>query len=290
MSRRIDLYHRAQRLVNEGYRNDDMALLLIRLRDKATVIESVVELGNFVAHSDRRTKGTIAHEARMFFKSVRLHLKFRNANNKSTMIDENDAIEIANYNFNRLSDGELIAATGRGKRAWHGPLNSAIEKIQLKKRDTSAEKLHEEERALMIFLLDTIVVQPKFNENRVWTDFCYALKKNRLIGEKQIDFLDKIKNGFFLFIVASMHGTLISLEKGWDAYLSACAKDGLICVDVFAEVPGDVKPLYFSYFPFQTSLPQQEFSAGNVFALPRNELWKKTIEVRNDIKLALVGG
>lgn len=64
---------KVQRLLSEDFRPSDLADLFLFTRDHCDGRESVVDIGDFVAHHDERDRGIITRSTREWFAVARYH-------------------------------------------------------------------------------------------------------------------------------------------------------------------------------------------------------------------------
>lgn len=290
LTRLSELYYRAQRLLHCQFRQDDLYVLVLGLRERNFGKQTVRELGDFVAHNAIRTRGPIAHEVRIFYKSMRLQISL----NFNVIVDENrfpqDIREILDYNLSRIDKLILKNGTGLGRIAAQLHLNKFIKDL----RQNSAgewkicRKMTNEEIHLVHFLLDTIVVQPYFTEELLWNEFCAVIVKNQLIEERQVHQMEKIKPLFAIFVLSILHGSKFEIEKGWSAYLYIDQENGDLCVKSISRIFRNKDPLYFIYTPLRTSLSVEKWYDGALSSSP-SENWKRIIEVSAGMRLVTMG-
>ncbi|TGR17824.1 hypothetical protein EN845_29115 [Mesorhizobium sp. M8A.F.Ca.ET.202.01.1.1] len=238
---------RVERLLAEGFRHDDITKLLLWLRERSYGVSSIREIGDFVAHSDTKTKGAVTQELRDFFRYLELRMNSTNLNEqgkKPAFLQiklENlppDFPSIVMERFRKLDSSEINRTTGLNRKAAELALKAVLQKFSTGPNGelslTSART--KDEAAILTTSLNSMMPTPTLTQAALWRDFCFVLKKNNLLEDREQKLLKPVERGLVLFSIATMHGTEMTLVSGRVAKLSAgIRKNGNLCVAAAGE-------------------------------------------------------
>ncbi|WP_156937955.1 hypothetical protein [Mesorhizobium sp. LNHC221B00] len=239
MARNDEMRKRVERLLAEGFRDDDITKLLLWLRERSYGVSSVREIGDFVAHSDTKTKGVVTQDLRDFFRYLELRTSRPNEKGKKPAFLQielkdlpPDFREIVMARFNQLDSSE-IKPTGLKRKTAKAAIESALKKFSVGANGTLnlQTKMTKEEDLILSCALNSFFPKTALSQSALWRDFCFVLKKNNLLRDGEEKQLKPVERGLVLFSLVAMHGTEITLASGPVAKLKVMKRpDGKLCV------------------------------------------------------------
>ncbi|TIU47181.1 MAG: hypothetical protein E5W19_23255 [Mesorhizobium sp.] len=251
-----ELKVRVERLLSGRFKPDDLTTLFLALRDRADGREAVIEVGDFVAHRDRRNKGIITRTVRDFFLIIRF--MFGPEREQAGIDNLPGNIEgILQASFRRVENKTVRLHTGMSRVAAAKVLKGLIERIRTHQNGRHYLWLPTPgELSLLNCLTSTMRAMPAFNEDGLFDEFAASLAANKLISPRDIRLLASLKGTIALFALTHMHQSIIDLGDGTEARLNASAlgdAQGHIVVFASAELNADNKNLTVAHPIFVTS-------------------------------------
>jgi len=131
MSRQPELRARVLRLLAREFRVEDLTRLLLWLRGHSYGAASIIEIGDFVAHADKRVKGIVTDELLACFKYMTFRIRYLKTpfDPSDLPSDFPDAVRLG---FNRLGAAAIKYHTGISGKKAHLALESALSKLGTK--------------------------------------------------------------------------------------------------------------------------------------------------------------
>lgn len=218
-----DLRIRVERLIRGDVRNEDISRLLLDLRDLSGGRDTVREMGDFEAHRRERNKGVVTATVSDFFTQFQFHLSYTLAD-RPVIIDDlpSDIATVLRVTFSKLNDDILKERTGLERAVVKKRLDSLCERIA-KGSDGRffIEARTQEDAELLKCLTGYLIVQPAFDEARLFDEFVDTLISNNLLKNGERSSLASTKSVLALYAVACMHRCVIVLKDGKQAKLEA---------------------------------------------------------------------
>jgi hypothetical protein len=281
---------RVERLLRDDFRPEDLTALFLALRFRSFGRETVIEIGDFVAHADERNKGAVTQVARDFFTVARLSLLYI-----GRTLDPNDLPasipSVLEATFRQLDDSILVSDTGLTRETAKKKLALIVRKMKPNAAGRIAvwAELDETERSIVL-CLTRLVVKPAFDDNRLFREFSGALLKNDLLAESEMAQFSRFKPAVSLFAMSVMHQCRIDLGDGTTALLQACSDDTLNVVAT-AEAESPRKKLNAAATMFTTALRGAEYCDPELLkeTSPSRPCWHHPIELTTGKKLAKIG-
>jgi hypothetical protein len=184
---------------------NDVETVFNKLRPYSNKFPRILEVGHFLAHSDKRDRGLIVEH----LKAMQIALTFQTEHiksNKSLDLTDKFPLYVKQHMDNQialLSDKELKTATTLSK-------TEAAKRIkQLFGLDESAQKawlqrgVKPEEEKLLHYLLWTFIVRPLFTQDEIVNDLIHALKFNKVSFDEVV--IRSLSNEITLCILALIH-------------------------------------------------------------------------------------
>jgi hypothetical protein len=222
---------RVDRLLSDDFRVEDLSTLFLAMR-RCAGRETVMEIGDFVAHRDERTRGLTTRVTRDFFLFLRgyVNLPIDISNLPAKFAEMIDAA------FRRIDDARLRTDTGLKRTAAERKVAAVIRKVSTDSAGRSfIDGPSSAELTLINGLMRHFFIKPAFNDDDLFEDFCASLISNDLLEPKQREEFARIKPVIALYAIACMHECIIDLGDGTKAALSASINCGSGTMGVYAE-------------------------------------------------------
>ncbi|MBS0246828.1 MAG: hypothetical protein JSR61_09420 [Proteobacteria bacterium] len=255
----VKLRAKVQRLIGGDFRLGDLSDLFLFARDHCDGRESVIEIGDFVAHHAERDKGVLTRGMRDWFTTIQFHTPFI-----GKIFDPNrmpkvtrDYLKIA---VNRL-DGKTIQDKAGLRKATAYQMSQDIADRLIKNQDETwaLPPLNSREASLFELLRRALVVLPPFTDKRLVEDFIATLKSNALITKEELlthrTFLEQIVK---LFAVSLMHNCVIKIPSASTTKLKAGiesnATDKISVTGIVKGAASDLPLIGFGFNIFEAHL------------------------------------
>lgn len=267
-----ELRLRVERVLNGTGQAVDLATLFLSQRDKKCR-PSVVEIGDFIAHRDKRERGTIFKQTKAAIMSARAyqarHSKSINwpelvAISTQTSLDAHDEITMKDKMGFGLSNASSML--GRCKSKMFGKL----------------KKLNDKEKKLVQYLLEP---PPKMviTSVRLINEFSESLIEGKLMSVDELEYMILNKDLISIFAVSQIHGTKIVLDDGYESNLYAFYNRKSIVIAC------EIKCInkYFQPFTIMNAICRFEIDDTECLSndLRREGQWFKTVEIDNNRQL-----
>jgi hypothetical protein len=219
---------KVQRLLGSDFRSGDLSDLFLFARDHCDGRQTVVDIGDFVAHHSERDRGIITNSTRDFFTVVRYHMSTFMPNGLRRPFD-GARMPPATKNYFKIAANRIEAKTIREKTRLHR--KEAHERLNnianlLTKNDDETWILPRDLTGIDMKLLECIssylVLKPAFDSERLIEDFLATLKSNGLITREELR-SNRARLGEIvqLFAVALMHNCVVQIDDGTTTQLRA---------------------------------------------------------------------
>ncbi|WP_278069535.1 hypothetical protein [Brevundimonas sanguinis] len=276
-----DLRVRVRRLLEGGRRIEDLDRLYLGLRGRAQGCPAVQEIGDFIAHRDRREKGMITQIGRDVFTSIDVwSMTLRKLD-----VGRDDFIRAAEANLRLASDEVIRAGVGSSRQMAAARLKKAIAKLR------SDQALSESEWTVFSYFGNRFIWRPAFSARQLNDELATVLVRNGLMSKEDSAQLVPASAFLSLHAVAAMHGSSILLDNGAHARLFA----GFANKDRWIEVKVDVvfhelgKPSMAPICLFLTNLRAEIYCAPELLVASNPVLvdhWAMPLEIAADGRLA----
>jgi hypothetical protein len=256
----------------------------------------VRELGDFVAHVDKRTKGITTKVLRDYFTFMRFsgpHIqRGTNASNLPAIFPK-----ALKANFKQFKDSDMKTATGLNRRDAEKMLHEIINRLVPNSvGGWTLKSANEIERKLINTIVSVMFVQPAFTEDSLYNEFSEVLAKNHIVTAAETGKLSRLKAPLSLFAISVMHRCRIDLGDGTEALLRAFVPEtGLLRVLAMAEIQlknkqDDDVPVPIMRDLMTTSLKGEDYCSAELLeflkVVPNN--WDFSIEMDNNKRLILL--
>jgi len=248
--------------------------LFLGQRDRAWNKSCFREIGDFIAHRDKREKGLVTQVGRDVFTSLEVwSLGLRG---RTPSLD--DIERAARANLRLASDEQLKTGCGCRRPAARTRLERALDKIKQQAAVTDPEA------RVLEFLGNRFIWKPAFTANQLFDEFCYVLIQNGIVRDAERPQLEGAREFLILHALAVMHGSAIVLESGQKAALYAGFANRQRRLEVKVQIAfHDLKvPVLAPICLFYTELDPQTHCAPNLLELSEPVLvdhWNTPIEI-----------
>lgn len=219
---------RVERLLGGDFRPEDITRLFLGLRARSFGRETVVELGDFVAHSDERYKGVTTRAARDWFLSWQFAMPYIQGFHHDLQNLPLFFPEAMQGIFRQLSDEEIRNDTGLKRKFAYRALESGLAALTKSSKGGLAipKTLNHDEQAILACVMRYIVVKPAFDDTKLFEELTGALVKNGLLKESEKGQFSLLKHAIALFAMAIMHLCKIRIDATNEALLQASPDTG----------------------------------------------------------------
>ncbi|EPN6726300.1 hypothetical protein GEV41_10970 [Pseudomonas putida] len=203
-----------QKIQTGDFDDDDIQLLLIRLRPYAGEYKIFREAADFVAHGDVRNKGLVNEALDAFGLSFRYYVDYVHPN-RTLYLDDNFPAYIKVLilrSINRYEEDELLEKTGFSRFALITKVNNHIKKSGHGQCVFDSKKAGVKVFKAFAFILQTIKVAPVFSVDDLLRDVLGVLDSNGI--ECNRDLMLSFKERFALCFALMLHDTDHELTDG----------------------------------------------------------------------------
>lgn len=271
-----DLKRRAQRLVNDDPRVEDLDRLFLGQRGRSHGRTSIREIGDFVAHRDERCKGPVTQVVRDVFASVHTWL-LGMLGERATSEDIRLAAEA---NLRLASDEQIVAGCGLERSFASKNLRKALLKFD------HGQRLSKREATVLEYFGNRFIWKPAITDEVLFQDLRYVLSANGLLSEVDASSLITARTFIGLYVIALMHGCKIVLANGDHAELVAgfANRHGKLEVKAWMTPRSAPKPIVLPLCIFWTDLSPEGVCEAELLNNPT--AWLNPIELTADGTLA----
>lgn len=216
---------RVERLLKGDFNPSYLSELFLALRDYSGGRQTIMEIGNFVAHCGERNIGITTEEARGFFAVIRFFYQRSPGPNPLDIFDlPKNFSDLLGFAFRRTENSRIKTELRLKRSEAERRLNDLRKRIQKDAaQKVSLARPTNEDLALIKCFLGQIVVRPAFDDEKLIEEFTTALHANGLLYKNEFKAFLELKTFVGLFAVSKMHQCIIDLGDGTHAQLSAGA-------------------------------------------------------------------
>jgi hypothetical protein len=206
-----ELKQRARRLVSGSFSATDLDRLYLGLRDNAQQHLSVREIGDFIAHRDKRHQGIATETGRDIFISVNIW----SMGLRSLSPSAADIARAARVNLRLATDEQILAGCGCTRATATTRLHRALTKAE------RGQALKESEHAALSYFGNRFIWRPAFDSDRLTTELGQVLVARQLIEKEDMPQLRAARCKLSLHALAAMHGARIKVDDNTTVELFA---------------------------------------------------------------------
>ena len=247
MARDPEFRSRVLRLLGSDRRPEDVVRLYSGLRERSFGFAAFREVGDFIAHSEDRSKGVVTDELHDFFTMLRFQTQYWEKEFDWSDLPP-DFPRLLKMNFERLSAGHMKQQTGLNRRVAKRHLFSALSNFYKRAdgRTYLQHRLSREEQTIVQFCASRSAARSAFTGEGLFRDFQRVLISNKLLEEQEKRLLDAAKPFVILSAIPFIHQAIITLEDGWTCRLAGGSLEGEIVVNAKAAIGHLTFPNEFS--------------------------------------------
>lgn len=235
--RNVEARIRIERLLRGEIHNDDLTTVFSHLRARSAAYQTVVEIGDLLAHPDQRTRGIVTERVDTYFECLRFHYYLKRRGRLELNNAPPEFPRATKTALAHLDEKRLRRDVGMSRSQASRALKSALAKFERNADGTYSLQSDLDTRELDVirFVSGAAVAVPAFDDARLMRETWLALRQNHLILDSERAAFAKLKPAIVLLAVARMHGTEIVFESGGSASLYAwCSQDADRDLQVFA--------------------------------------------------------
>jgi len=269
---------RVERYIRGDRRVEDLDRIFLGLRDRCYGLTSIREIGDFVAHRDRRDKGPITETVR----NIHLSLDSWLHQGEGRLPDLNKAKRICAANLRTVTDAQLDARLGLRRDVVKSVLAQAIKKMETDR----FEKVTRREQVVFNYLAGAFIWNPAFTDDQVGEDLATVLTKaGALLPQERAGF-DANHAFLALYVTALMHDSAVVMDDGSRFELFAGFDNDQKRIEVKAriELAGWGKRVTAPVCIFWTKLIGTDHCSDDLAAMPGK--WDGAIEIDASGRLA----
>ncbi|MBY3144089.1 hypothetical protein HFO63_00505 [Rhizobium laguerreae] len=247
-----DIRLRVRRILRGERRQDDLDRIFLYLRTRHFGRESIQEIGDFVAHRDRRQKGPVTRTARDVFVSFRNWLR----TTQGLPFTAEDIIRAANANLRIATADQLRSRLDLRPEVVKSVLTQAVRKLERGKKLTTREE------RVFNYLGGAFIWNPAFTDHSIFDDLGEVLRQNGYLEEADEASFETIRHFLSLYVLTIMHGSALLMENGDLAHLQAGFRNKEAKLEVKAHLVSQdfSKPVIVPLCLYWTSLEAQQHS------------------------------
>jgi hypothetical protein len=217
---------RVERLLGGEFRSDDLTRLFLAVRGRCGGRESVQDVGDFVAHHDKRDRGVTTQSVQEWFAIARFvvtHFVFPPS--------PGDNLPAIFPRYLLATHRRMQRSFKADQRAQKPPpiLLGIIDKLDRHPDGTfsiNPTRYSEMERNLIQTLCSAMIVQPAFSGDELYNDFSATLIDHALLRKTEIADFEKLKAAIVLYAVAIMHRSMIEIDRTLAIQINAVGRPG----------------------------------------------------------------
>ena len=277
-----------KRLLSGDVRVDDITRLFLSLRLRSYGSPEVTEAGDFIAHSDTRSKGIATERVRDTFAVMRFVIPNLGKPLDRSRVPESFAAAVR-ANVRTLSSQVVKKDTGMRPRSASLALEFALRQLASNGNGTYRlpRSLPGESEAALRCYSGNLAFKPAFTEKTVASQFAFVLEKNRLIDNSQRAAILALAPQLALVVICNMHLCELVMDDGQLATLrTGIDPDGTVTV-MFVLPALEDKKIHISSGTFQTTMPALQWCDGALLRQPQP--WEMQLEIGAGFKLSLMG-
>lgn len=271
MSKSEQYRQHVEKLIAGDYHPIHLIKLILWLREQPGDSDAIKEIGDFVAHAEKRNKGIATETLRQNFSFVKYRVfEGFDRNNLPDYI-----IPFIWSVFGRREPSMIANETGLPMQNLLALLRSALGKIG---RDPSTGKLHvqkdfdKDETTLMNYLIRLDRLPSIFNSVVLFSQMKEALLSFGLLQEEEIEEFDKVYPSLSLFALEAMHRCSIDLTNGDSASLSiAMDPSGKLLITAITYIAHDGRAYELKINIFRTDLKAKDWCSDRLVTVLNGE-------------------
>lgn len=238
---------RAQRLLSNTFRPEDLTDLFLFARDHCGGRQTVREIGHFVAHHNERTKGIVTEATRKWFAAGRYFITYNLPSVRARGGVNRDRMPPATKEYFKIAvkriGKQIIAANTGLQQAFAEKLMSTLVD-RLTQNEDGTWRLPKSLTTLEWRLIDCVSsfirLEPAFPADRLCKEFLSTLTSNGLIDKKQIGDRNRLDTLIQLYAVSAMHHCVVDVGDGSTTQLNARFNSEINRIEVLAPIPDAV--------------------------------------------------
>lgn len=278
-----DLRRRLRRFLQGDRRIADLDRLYLGLRGRAQGCPAVKEIGDFIAHRDRRDKGLITQVGRDVFTSFEVWSRTL----RDLDVGRDDFIRAAEANLRLASDEIIRNGLSSSRQMAAGRLKKAIQKLRGDREPSEVEW------AAFNFFGNQFIWRPAFSDKQLNEELSILLVRTGLIERDDIVQLEIAGAFIALHAVLAMHGSSIVLPNGAPARLFAGYANKHRWIEVKVDLVFNElnKPLMSPICLFMTDLRAEIYATPELLTDPAPILvdhWSIPLEIGLDGRLTSI--
>lgn len=285
---------RAQRLLTDESKIDDLNCLFLFLRQNSHGNKTVRDIGDMIAHSDVRNKGLSLERISDLYEIAKFQA-LKIAEHPNWKFDLSDApanlISAMEATFRLLSDEIIKRDTGYPR----DQASKALAKLKRCFKTKANGRLtwtgstpDDRQLALTSCLTSYIVSGPAYDGSKLFAEMVSLLRRHNLIDADQEMRLEAKRPNILLYAIAAMHGVryrmhngaTVEAEAGW----SSDTGDALLGVTASIATDYNEKSVSWAFPIFSTDLRASEWASDFTPDRP-NVHWKVPIELTSEPRL-----
>jgi hypothetical protein len=274
---------RVQRLLNGNFVSEDLTRLFLFARDRCDGRESVQEIGDFVAHHNVRIKGMVTQSTRDWVTTAK-HFSLTPRRGYDPRSLPSNIIEVMHASLRRDHSPSFKLITGLSKLSARKVLLDLCKALVQNPNGTYLLPSNRPplEWNLAKYLATTIVLNPAFSGDQLFSDFSETLKTNDVLKISEVDRFAEISPAVLLFAISVMNDCLIRIGDGETVKLETKGADSRLHITA----QSFTLPLVGVGVIFQTELKASEHCEAALLATPSP--WDMALEVKSNMRLGLL--
>ena len=276
--RPTELRQRVERYIRGDRRVEDLDRIFLGLRNRCYGLTSIREIGDFVAHRDRRDKGPVTETVR----NIHLSLDSWLHQGEGRFPDLAKAKQISAANLRTATDAQLDGRLGLRREVVKSALSQAIKKMEA----DHFERVTRREQAVFNYLAGAFIWNPAFTDDQVGEDLATVLTKAGALLPQERAAFDANHAFLALYVTALMHDSAVVMEDGsrFDLVAGFANDENRIEVKARIELAGWGKQVTAPVCIFWTTLLAADHCSDELVNAREN--WSGAIEIDASGRLA----
>jgi hypothetical protein len=286
---RDDTQARVDRLKGGKFLNHDVSAIFVNLRDYFHSRESFRDIGNFLAHKEKRDQGAVFNVTRDMALYMRFSIPFIANSGGPISATHLQLTAALKANVNLLTDENLHEALGMRRADVRSHLGSALKCLNgvNNGKIVQVKNLTVKQLTVVNYLMSVLKIRPAFDAEILFDDFCYVLIREKYITTIDVSKLAYAKSLLALYCAAQMHGSEIDLGDGQSTPLVGGTGDGKI--QVTAKVPNVHGAVGISVPVFTSELSAKKFCNKQLRPPKSGDVqWQRPVELNRRGKLSII--
>jgi hypothetical protein len=208
-----ELRQRVEGYLRSDRRVEDLDRIFLALRDGSHGHPEIREVGDFVAHRDRRERGPVTEAVR----NIHLSLDSWLHQGEGRLPDLAKAKRICAANLRTATDEQLNARLG----LRHEVVKSVLTQVVRKMEAGRSTKVTRREEAVFNYLAGAFIWNPAFTDEQVGDALATVLMKAGALRPEEQEAFEANLTFLALYVTALMHGSTVVMDDGSRFDLSA---------------------------------------------------------------------